>query len=235
MNANASMPQQPAPMSMAGRRQPRHPRRPPARRAERLLLLGLSRSLPAPSTDRFSLGAKGFLGNMSAGPIGALLGGIGAAVTGQPTDAGSIGQATKVQQQRALISGLQARGVSNADITAALANPEYLKKILDNNVKDNDEFRPATPQERQAAGMNGDNNTPLFINTRPTNRSSARRRPTSTSAPRRPARPSSRKPPLRNTRTRSKPRRSRRSGSGCTTPSRRPRRASRRAPRPKCG
>jgi hypothetical protein len=146
----------------------RRPRRLPLRSPSRLLQRQrpVQPLIQAPSTDRFSLGAKGFLGNMSAGPIGALLGGIGAAVTGQPTDAGSIGQATKVQQQRALISGLQARGVSNADITAALANPEYLKKILDNNVKDNDEFRPATPQERQAAGMNGDNNTPMFINTK---------------------------------------------------------------------
>jgi hypothetical protein len=161
MSANASMPPA-APMSMAGP----SPAMPPPASAAPAAEPAPQPLIQTPSTDRFSLGAKGFLGNMSAGPIGALLGGIGAAVTGQPTDAGSIGQATKVQQQRALISGLQARGVSNADITAALANPEYLKKILDNNVKDQDEFRPATPQERQAAGMTGDNNTPLFINTR---------------------------------------------------------------------
>lgn len=161
MNANAAMPRAAAPMSIAGPSPAM-----PAPAATPAAEPGPQPLIQSPSTDRFSLGAKGFLGNMTAGPIGALLGGIGAAVTGQPTDAGSIGQATKVQQQRALISGLQARGVSNADITAALANPEYLKKILDNNVKDQDEFRPATPQERQAAGMTGDNNTPLFINTR---------------------------------------------------------------------
>jgi hypothetical protein len=159
MNANASMSKGAPPMSMAGPA-PAMPAPTPASEPPAQPLI------PAPSADRFSLGAKGFLGNMSAGPIGALLGGVGAAVTGQPTDAGTIAQATKAQQQRALISGLQARGVSNADITAALANPEYLKKILDNNVKDQDEFRPATPAERAAAGMTGDNNTPLFINTR---------------------------------------------------------------------
>lgn len=159
MNANASMPRPAAPMSMAGPT-PAMPAVPPAAEPAPQPLI------QAPSTDRLSLGAKGFLGNMTAGPIGALLGGIGAAVTGQPTDAGSIGQAAKVQQQRALIAGLKERGVSNADITAALANPEYLKKILDNNVKDQDEYRPATPAERAAAGMNGSNNTPMFINTR---------------------------------------------------------------------
>lgn len=176
MNANAAMPQpaaapaqaqpQPAPMSMAGPPQAAPSPAPPPEPTAPMTAPSVQPLIPAPSTDRFSLGAKGFLGNLHTGPIGALIGGIGAAVTGQPTDAGTIAQSTKVQQQRALISGLQARGVSNADITAALANPEYLKKILDNNVKDNDEFRPATPQERQAAGMNGDNNTPLFINTR---------------------------------------------------------------------
>ena len=162
MNANASMSRPAAPMSMAGpsSAMPAPAAAAPPAEPEPQPLI------QAPATDRLSLGAKGFLGNMTAGPIGALLGGIGAAVTGQPTDAGSIGQTSKVKAQLALISGLRARGVSNADITAALANPEYLKKILDNNVKDQDEFRPATPQERQAAGMTGDNNTPLFINTR---------------------------------------------------------------------
>jgi hypothetical protein len=149
-----------APVSMAGPAPAMPSPAPPAAEPEPQPLIH------APSMDRLSLGAKGFLGNMGAGPIGALIGGIGAAITGQPTDAGTIAQAAKVQQQRALISGLRSRGVSNADITAALANPEYMKKVLDNNVKDQDEFRPATPQERAAAGMTGDNNTPMFINTR---------------------------------------------------------------------
>src|SRR5581483_1185397 len=160
MNANASMPRPAAPLSMAGPQ----PTAAPATTQPVPTDQPAQPLVQAPATDRLSLGAKGLLGNMTAGPIGALIGGIGAAVTGQPTDAGSIAQATKVQQQRALISGLQARGVSNADITAALANPEYLKKILDNSVKEKETIRPATPEERKAAFGGNDTGQPLYIN-----------------------------------------------------------------------
>lgn len=94
--------------------------------------------------------------------IPAIFNGLAGAVTGQPFGPAS----DRINQQRALISGLREKGVSNADITAALYNPEYMKKVLDNSVKEQDDFRPATKEERISAGMTGDNNTPLFINKR---------------------------------------------------------------------
>jgi hypothetical protein len=100
----------------------------------------------------------------SGGPLPALANGITSLITGQRSDPEGMALQKTQQNQMALIQGLQSRGVSSADIMAGLANPEYLKKVLDNNVKEQDQFRPATPQERFKAGITGDNNTPLYIN-----------------------------------------------------------------------
>jgi hypothetical protein len=119
MNANAAMPQapqQPAPMSMAGPSAPA-PQAAPA----------------APEGDgRFMLGLKGFLGNMAGGPIAALAGGLGAAVTGRPTDEGSI----KAQQTNATLQALVKKGVDPAMAQAAAANPEIMKILVTNAFAD---------------------------------------------------------------------------------------------------
>ena len=106
-----------------------------------------------PSTDRLSLATKGFFGNLDKGPIAALIGGIGSGITGMPSDPGTIAQGQRYQKQLALIKGLQAHGVSNADITASLANPEYAKKIMDNAVVD----------DKPAPGFTKDDNGQHFI------------------------------------------------------------------------
>jgi hypothetical protein len=114
MNANAAMPQPaaaptpPAPMSMAG------PAPAPAPAA-------------APEGDgRLMLGLKGFLGNLSGGPIGALAGGLGAAVTGQPTDAGSIA----AQQSNLTARALLAKGADPAAVAAAAKNPALMTELI---------------------------------------------------------------------------------------------------------
>lgn len=108
MNANAAMPPRPAPMSMAG----------PAPAAPQPA---------APEGDnRFMLGLKGFLGNLSGGPIGALAGGLGAAVTGQPTDAGSIA----AQQSNLTARALIAKGADPAAVAAAAKNPALMTELI---------------------------------------------------------------------------------------------------------
>lgn len=85
-----------------------------------------------------------------------------AAVRGDPQLTKKLVQQTITQ--RPLIAALKARGASDADIAAATSNPEFLKAVIANNVKEQDNYRPATAQERAAAGMTGDNNTPMFVN-----------------------------------------------------------------------
>lgn len=113
--------------------------------------------------DRLMKGTRGFIGNLHNGPIGAIAGGLGALVTGQSTDPGSIAADKALESKRAQIAGLQANGVSNVDITAALANPEYMKRILDANVKDKGAVRPATADERKAAFGDKDTGQPLYL------------------------------------------------------------------------
>jgi hypothetical protein len=102
-NANAAMPAAAAPMSIAG---------------------------PVPAApegdNRFMLGLKGLIGNLHNGPIAALAGGLGAAVTGQPTDAGSIAAQNSNLTARALI----AKGADPAVVAAAAKNPALMTELI---------------------------------------------------------------------------------------------------------
>ena len=76
----------------------------------------------------------------------------------------------KLAQQANLTANyLRSHGVPETDIAAAVGNgrvpgnPEVLKTLLATNMK-RESFRPATDAERAAAGITGDNKTPLFIN-----------------------------------------------------------------------
>lgn len=90
-------------------------------------------SASAPEGDnRFMLGVKGFLGNLHNGPIGALAGGLGAAVTGQPTDPGTI----KAGQNNITIQALIRKGVEPAMAQAAASNPDLMKVLVTNTFAD---------------------------------------------------------------------------------------------------
>jgi hypothetical protein len=120
MNANAAMPQpQPAPMSMAG---------PPAAAPP------APAPQPAPAApagdSRLMLGLKGFLGNLSGGPIGALAGGAGALVTGLPTDPTTIEAQKTAKIQNATSQALLAKGADPTEVNAAAGNPELLKTLI---------------------------------------------------------------------------------------------------------
>ena len=112
LNANAAMPKAAPPMSMAG----------PIPAAPAVA--------PAPAAsegdNRFMLGLKGFLGNLSGGPIGALAGGLGAAITGQPTDAGTIAAQQSNLTARALLS----KGADPAAVAAAAKNPALMSELI---------------------------------------------------------------------------------------------------------
>jgi hypothetical protein len=73
------------------------------------------------------LGLKGFLGNLHTGPIGALAGGLGAAVTGQPTDAG-IDRGAAVQPHGACASCKGRR--SDVAVAAAAKNPALMTELI---------------------------------------------------------------------------------------------------------
>jgi hypothetical protein len=88
-------------------------------------------SSPAPFSfggvgDRLNLATKGFLGNLSGGPVGAVLGGLGALATGEPTDAGTIA----TRKQNATAQALIAKGVPVADVQAAVNNPDVMKTLV---------------------------------------------------------------------------------------------------------
>lgn len=78
---------------------------------------------------RLMLGLKGFLGNMAGGPVGALAGGLGAAITGQPTDAGSI----QAQQQNMTARALIAKGADPTIVQAAARNPTLMAELIKQN------------------------------------------------------------------------------------------------------
>jgi flagellar motor protein MotB len=107
--------------------------------------------------NRFGAGLQGFVGNLHNGPIGALIGGLGGAITGQAP----MSAATQRQQ---LLSSLEQAGVPRSQAMAAVlsGNNEVLKSMLDKYSKQ-DRFRPATAEERRTAGAKDD--TPLYINT----------------------------------------------------------------------
>lgn len=100
-----------APMSIAG----------PAPAAPRVA------DTPAPEGDnRFILGLKGLIGNLHNGPIGALAGGIGAAITGQPTDADSIA----AQQSNLTARAMIAKGADPVAVAAAAKNPMLMAELI---------------------------------------------------------------------------------------------------------
>lgn len=117
---------------------------------------------PAPSG--FSGALNGFLGNLPAGPIGALIGAAGGA-------AGLQDPNVQIAQQRAAAqaSFLRSHGVPELDIAAAVGNGRVpgdentYKTLLANNVKEKQDYRPANAEERKNAGVV--DGQPLFIET----------------------------------------------------------------------
>lgn len=70
--------------------------------------------------DRLGMAAKGFLGNLGSGPVGSLLAGAGALVTGQPTDPATISQQKTQRGLNATQQGLISRGANPGDVQAAM-------------------------------------------------------------------------------------------------------------------
>jgi hypothetical protein len=72
------------------------------------------------------------------------------------------------QQANMTAAYLRSKGVPEVEIAAAVGNgrvpgnPEVLKTLLATNVK-RESYRPATPEERKAAGV-GENGPPMYIN-----------------------------------------------------------------------
>jgi hypothetical protein len=149
---------QPAPQQSSGPLfQPAPPQQPP-----------MPQAAPQPmpqeaSPGGFGAGVNGFISNLHTGPIGALIGGIGSA-------AGLTDGKTAIarQQANATATYLRKAGVPDEAIAAAVGNgrtpgnPEILKTLLATTVK-REAYRPATPEERKAAGV-GENGPPMFIN-----------------------------------------------------------------------
>ncbi|MHC2462127.1 hypothetical protein [Bradyrhizobium embrapense] len=77
--------------------------------------------------DRLMKATRGFLGNLSSGPIGALAGGAGALITGQETDPSAIAQGKLNATGQALL----AKGVSLPEVRAAIGNPALMKALID--------------------------------------------------------------------------------------------------------
>jgi hypothetical protein len=124
-NANASMPApQPSPQSAA----------PPAPMAMSGPAPVAAPAAPQPASpglgDRLALGAKGFLGNMSGGPITALLGGLGASISGLPTDPATIAAQKTAAIQNANEKFLLTKGADPAAIQAAKGSPEAMTALM---------------------------------------------------------------------------------------------------------
>lgn len=85
-------------------------------------------SLAGSGDGRLMKATRGFMGNMSAGPLGALMGGIGALVTGQNTDPSSIASEQNSMSARALL----AKGASPEEVQAARYNPALMKALIEN-------------------------------------------------------------------------------------------------------
>jgi hypothetical protein len=86
-------------------------------------------------SDRLSLAGRGFLGNMQGGPIQALLGGLGALVSGKPTDAATISQqkaagAVTATGQALLTAGAPPPAVHAAVSQAAAGNVAPLNALF---------------------------------------------------------------------------------------------------------
>jgi hypothetical protein len=78
------------------------------------------------SDGRLMKGVRGFLGNMQSGPIGAILGGLGAVATGQETDPSSIASGKLNATAQALIS----KGASPVEVQAAINNPALMSQLI---------------------------------------------------------------------------------------------------------
>lgn len=76
--------------------------------------------------DRLDKGARGFFGNMALGPVGAIMGGLGALATGKSTDPASIQR----EQASATVQALLSRGASAADVQAAAGNPTLMHALI---------------------------------------------------------------------------------------------------------
>lgn len=107
-------------------------------------------------------GISGFINNLHNGPVGALIGGIGSAA----------GLENPALRQTRLTQNLTARALLNAgvpqdQVLAAIqpGNSKLLETLITNNIKEKQDYRPATPEERKAAFGGNDNGQPLFIET----------------------------------------------------------------------
>lgn len=115
-NASLSMGPKPAPMSFVA---PPAPVAPPP----------VAASSPGLG-DRLSLGVKGMLGNIGLGPIGAIAGGLGAAVSGSPTDPATIELQKTAKLQNATATALIAKGADPVSVQAAMQSPELMKALI---------------------------------------------------------------------------------------------------------
>jgi hypothetical protein len=112
--------------------------------------------------DRLLAGFTGFgSGGRQGGLIGALTSGVQGLATGQRTDP----QAVQQQQLKNTFQALVNSGVPSAQALAVVqsGNAELLKQTLEKYGKQ-DRFRPATADERKAAGLT-ETGGPLFMNT----------------------------------------------------------------------
>ena len=138
--ANAAMPSTPlrAPLSMAPLMQ-----QPPAASQPEAPSLG----------DRLMTGLQGFIGNLHHGPIGAVAGGVGALATGQRTDPGGIAQQREQKIQSVMAQALRSKGIDEASVQAAFANPEVMKTLVAHAFGPKAAQTPAAPPE--ASNANG--------------------------------------------------------------------------------
>lgn len=74
----------------------------------------------------------------SGGVIPGIANGLAGLITGQRSDPAGVAAQQLAEKKNYTVDALRKRGVSDADIGAALSNSDYMKKILDNSVKEKD-------------------------------------------------------------------------------------------------
>lgn len=106
-------------------------------------------------TNHLMAGLQSFVGNLHNGPIGAIAGGLGGLISGERNDQSGT-------SNKATFDALVAGGVPAQQAMAAIksGNKDILKYTMDMYGKQ-EKFRPATPEERKAAGV--EPTQPLFI------------------------------------------------------------------------
>ncbi|ACF01576.1 hypothetical protein Rpal_3070 [Rhodopseudomonas palustris TIE-1] len=82
------------------------------------------------SDGRLMKGARGLIGNMHNGPIGALLGGLGAVITGQETDPSSIAAQKTAKAESANVRWLASKGATAEEQQAASGNPALMTALI---------------------------------------------------------------------------------------------------------